>query len=82
MTKHIPTLCLTEMVKNKVVRFSFYRDQVLWYDTEDGFLFPVPLEDTGTAMFKAEDKAIYFMRYIRKHTDYVLSAKRDGRNSN
>jgi len=55
----------------KVVRFSWYRTGELWYTTECGFEFPVPVSDTGTAVFKAEDKAILFMRYIRKHVDML-----------
>ena len=58
---------LKEMiVNNQQVRFSFYRDGQLWYETECGFRFPVPIEDAGTATFLAEDRAILFMRYIRK----------------
>jgi len=59
---------LTEMVKSgKKVRFAFYCDSNLWYRTECGFEFPVPIDDVGTATFLAEDKALLFMRYIRKH---------------
>ena len=37
---------LKEMiVNNQQVRFSFYRDGQLWYETECGFRFPVPIED-------------------------------------
>ena len=57
---------IKEMVKDKVVRFKFYRDGELVYETQDGFEFPVPISDTGTGIFKAEDKAILFMRWIRK----------------
>ena len=58
---------LKEMiVNNQKVRFSFYRDGQLWYETECGFRFSVPIEDAGTATFLAEDRAILFMRYIRK----------------
>lgn len=57
---------IKEMVKDKVVRFKFYRDKELVYQTEDGFEFSVPIEDAGTGIFKAEDKAILFMRWIRK----------------
>ncbi len=60
-------MTLTEMVKGKKVRFKFYRDGELWYETEDGFDFPVPISDAGTGVFKAEDKAIHYMRWIRKH---------------
>jgi len=58
---------LKEMiVDGQKVRFSFYRDSQLWYQTECGFLFPVPISDAGTATFLSEDRAILFMRYIRK----------------
>jgi len=42
-------MTLKETVKNKKVRFKLYRDGELWYETEDGFEFPVPITDTGTA---------------------------------
>ena len=59
---------LKEMVSgDKMVRFAFYRDKNLWYRTQDGFEFPVPIDDIGTATFLAEDRAMLFMRYIRKH---------------
>jgi hypothetical protein len=68
---------LKEMiVSNQKVRFSFYRDGQLWYETECGFRFPVPIEDAGTATFLAEDRAILFMRYIRKHLAVVDEARR------
>lgn len=50
-----------------VVTFEFYRAKELWYKTEDGFLFPVPIEDVGDATFLNQDKGILFMRYIRKY---------------
>ena len=68
---------LKEMiVNNQQVRFSFYRDQQLWYETECGFRFPVPIEDAGTATFLAEDRAILFMRYIRKQMEVVKDASK------
>lgn len=58
---------IKDMVKdNKKVRFVQYKHNQLWYETECGFRFPVPTEDTGDGTFLAEDKAILFMRYIRK----------------
>lgn len=47
-------------------RFQYYRDSQLWYKTENGFLFPVPIEDIGNATFNAEEKGLLMMRYIRK----------------
>jgi len=57
-----------------MVTFQYYRDGNLWYKTDSGFSFPVPVDDTGSATFSALDKALLFMRYIRKHMD-VIAAK-------
>lgn len=67
---------LKEMVNdNQKVRFTFYRDGLLWYETECGFQFPVPIADAGTATFLAEDKALLFMRYIRRHLATLEQAR-------
>lgn len=57
------------------VTFSHYFDGSLWYLTDTNFLFPVPISDIGTATFLATDKAILFMRYIRKHLETIASAQ-------
>jgi hypothetical protein len=56
---------------NQKVAFRFYRDGQLWYITECGFEFPVPIAEAGTATFFVEDRAILFMRYIRKHMEFL-----------
>ena len=66
-------MSLINMVKNKVVRFKFYRKDELWYETECGFPFPVPIGECGEATFLNEDKATLFMRYIRKQLECVKS---------
>ncbi len=67
---------LKEMVNNnQKVRFAFYRDGTLWYATECGFQFPVPTTEAGTATFLAEDTALLFMRYIRRHLATLEQAK-------
>jgi hypothetical protein len=48
------------------VHFDFYRDGNLWYHSDSGLTFPVPIDDVGTATFKCHDKALLFMRYIRR----------------
>lgn len=59
-----------EIVKSsKVVRFKYYREGNFIYQTDTGFEFPVPLEEVGKATMNAEDKPIYFMRWIRKHNE-------------
>lgn len=68
---------LKEMVNNhQKVRFRYYRDKELWYSTECGFEFPVPIDDTGTGIFLAEDRAILFMRWIRRHRDLIENSRR------
>lgn len=70
---------LKDMVSGgKKVNFLHYRQNELWYTTECGFEFPVPIEDCGDGVFLAEDKAMLFMRYIRKHIDMLNKAKQEG----
>ena len=55
-----------------VVNFSHYFDGNLWYETSTtNFLFPVPISDIGNAKFLATDRALLFMRYIRKHLELI-----------
>jgi hypothetical protein len=65
---------LKDHVKGHVA-FQFYRDGNLWYTTETGLEFPVPIGDVGSATFLAYDKALLFMRYIRKHLEHVAEAQ-------
>lgn len=54
------------------VNFSFYRGGYFYYLTDSGLEFPVPMEEIdGGATLLAQDKAIYFMRWIRKHIDFL-----------
>jgi len=62
-----------------VVRFVRFNNtekkQELVYVCEDGFEFPIPMVDTEGAEFKAEDKGMFFMRWIRKHMAVIETAK-------
>jgi hypothetical protein len=66
---------LLKMVKNKQVVFVRFQCNVLWYITECGFEFPVPVSDTGNGLFGSVEKATLLMRWIRKHRDHVMTAK-------
>jgi hypothetical protein len=62
-------LKITQLVKGNVVRFDSYRQGFFVYilETVDkNYSFIVPIDDIGTATMLAEDKAITFMRWIRK----------------
>ena len=66
---------ITELVRNKKARFVHFREGNFIYETEDGFQFPVPLADIGSATLLAEDKAVFFMRWIRRHLETIQSAE-------
>lgn len=69
---------LKDLVKdNKQVHFLFYRKGEMWYRTDDGFEFPVPVQDSGDAQFLAQDRAILFMRYIRQHLQDIEKGKEE-----
>lgn len=68
---------LKEMVSNnQKVNFKYYRGGDLWYSTECDFLFPVPISDIGDATFLSEDKAMMFMRYIRKYMNEIAEEQK------
>jgi len=62
------------VVNDQKVYFSFYREGILYYKTENGLLFEVPISDTGNGCFNAEDRAMLFIRWIRKQ----LKANEEG----
>ena len=53
------------------VWFKYYRDGNLYYYTRKQQLFAVPIDDTKGAVFNSRDKAIFFMRWMRKHNDQL-----------
>ena len=61
---------LVERVKNPV-NFVYFRDGALWYEAVDGWIFPVPVEETMNAQgasptFNAQEKGMLLMRWMRK----------------
>ena len=62
---------LKAMVKGTKVKFVRFQMNELFYETECGVVFPEPIGDTGTGIFTAEDKAITYMRWIRKEINRV-----------
>ena len=71
-------MSIKEMVRpGQLVHFNYYQNKELWYVTDCGFEFPVPIEDTGEAAFYSQDKAMLFMRWIRKHLAHIEAAKKE-----
>ena len=61
---------IKDIVKDNTVRFVRYRQGVAYYGVSvpstGDFVFPVPLDDIGDATLELEDKAIFFVRYIKR----------------
>jgi hypothetical protein len=47
----------------------------LYYETDDGFVFEVPVSEVGDAHLSAEERASTFMKWIKRAAD--LSNKED-----
>ena len=61
---------IKDIVGNKQkAYFMYYRKGELWYKTDNDFIFPIPINDTGDGQFNATDKAMIFMRYIRLYLE-------------
>lgn len=75
----IPTV--TELVKNNnLAQFDRCEDRTLWYAvhynaSDTGYVlqfeFPISIDDTAGGVFRAHDKALFFMRWIRKHVEFL-----------
>jgi hypothetical protein len=71
------TVVIKEHVKQgQMVHFHYFRDDEFWYKTDGGLLFPVSLKEAqaGRGTFLASDKAIYYMRWIKR---YVEACRRE-----
>jgi hypothetical protein len=61
------TRSITDMVRDgRTAKFAYFRDGSLWYETQCGFFFEIPAEDTGSATFRTVEKALTLMRWIRR----------------
>jgi hypothetical protein len=67
------------VINSQKVRFSFYRDGILYYKTDKGLLFEVPISDTGSACFNGEDRAMLYMRWIRKQLEANEEGMKDSK---
>lgn len=75
---------IKEIVKDNAVRFAKYRRGCAYYTVRVpsqgiDYMFPVPLSDIGDATLHATDKALLFMRYIRKALEERTFVKAAGR---
>lgn len=60
---------IIDIVRNNKAKFDCLNNNSLWYYIiVNGvkYMFEIPLNETNGGTFKYEDKAIFFMRWIRK----------------
>lgn len=55
--------------KNQKAQFEFYRGSTLYYRTDKGLLFEIPVSETGDAVFKNQERAIILMKWIRRQLE-------------
>ncbi len=61
----------------RFVRFDRYCDNNLWYVCDNGFNFPVPIDDAREAVFNATEPSMLFMRWIRRHLDWLKKCRNE-----
>ena len=62
---------MIDIKTNVDATFIYYRDGSLWYQLPGGEIFPVPVDDIGTATFNAVESARMLMRYMRKWNEEI-----------
>lgn len=63
------TLNLIDIVKNNTVHFDHYKNGYFYYNVKVDtqiYRFPVEMMDVGATTMHSVDKALIFMRWIRK----------------
>lgn len=61
-----------------VSTFQSYRAGYFYYKTDTDLEFTVPLEDIDGATLNAQEKSVFFMRWIRKHLNQSLDSSVEG----
>jgi len=65
-------ITVKDLVKDKKAIFKCFSDGAVIYETEDGFEFPITVEEAKGAKFHAEEKAMTLMRWVRKQHALIL----------
>lgn len=63
---------IKDIIKDNTVEFVYLKKGIAYYVVKYNnieYIFPVDLEDLGDGTLYKSDRAIYFMRYIRKALD-------------
>ena len=57
---------LKQLIIGKEAHFKQFRNGSLYYETDDGFVFEVPVNELSGASVNATEKASVFMKWIKK----------------
>jgi len=60
---------IKQIIENNTAQFSFYQEGKVYYSISvenDMYEFPIPIEEVGTGVLLRDEKAIYFMKWIKK----------------
>lgn len=74
----VTTINIKEAVQEPV-NFVYFRDGCLWYETCQNIIFPVPVEDAGSATFSASESGMYLMRWMRKYNRSIIQQGLQGK---
>ena len=63
---------IINLVKDRTVAFLYAFDKNLWYKTDKGFIFPVPIDDCGDASFlKKDNNRKYFASVVSDQSQSI-----------
>lgn len=65
------------VANGNMVKFVRFFEGEFIYATEDGFEFPVPVAAAEGATFLANERAMAFMKHIRKHLEMLQNARQE-----
>lgn len=55
----------------------YYKQKTLYYKTEGGFIFPIPIDDCGDTTFNNVDRSMLFMKWIKRAVVQISADKED-----
>jgi hypothetical protein len=70
-----PGSLLSELVVGRTAEFQYYRGEKFYYETDDGFLFTIPLSDLAEDILPAKEQALYFLKWIKRCADMIEASR-------
>jgi hypothetical protein len=67
-----------DLIKEQNAHFRFIRFGIMFYETDNEFLFEVPVADIDNGTFDAHEKATTLMKWIKRQYDKNEKMKING----